>query len=247
MVGTRSLSSGAHSRDPLALPTLPLQRRCSPSPLLEQILFQDCHLELERAIVVLVIDEQHADEFLADIDFGGAILFRTRHDADFWIAEHALEVGVEFSDFLNVHGGLQSSLEVFPGGFRTGRREPPEPFRLRSNSEDERIQRPVALSIWSMVRDGSAQPASPTILAGTPATVTLCGTAFTTTEPAAMRAQWPTSILPRILAPAPIITPWRIFGWRSSFSLPVPPSVTPCRMETSSSITAVSPQTNPVA
>ena len=30
-----------------------------------------------------------------------------------------------------------------------------------------------------MVRDGSAQPASPTILAGTPATVTLCGTGFT--------------------------------------------------------------------
>ncbi|OCK54342.1 hypothetical protein LMTR3_25990 [Bradyrhizobium sp. LMTR 3] len=26
MVGTRSLSSGAHSRDPLALPTLQLQR-----------------------------------------------------------------------------------------------------------------------------------------------------------------------------------------------------------------------------
>jgi len=31
-----------------------------------------------------------------------------------------------------------------------------------------------------MVRDGSAQPASPTILAGTPATVTLCGTGFIT-------------------------------------------------------------------
>src|SRR5215831_5487214 len=57
---------------------------------------------------------------------------------------------------------------------------------------------PIAESIWSIVRDGSAQPASPTILAGTPATVTLCGTGFTTTEPAAMRAQWPTSILPRI-------------------------------------------------
>ena len=53
-----------------------------------------------------------------------------------------------------------------------------------------------------MVRDGSAQPASPTILAGTPATVTLCGTGLTTTEPAAMRAQWPISILPRIFAPA---------------------------------------------
>ena len=63
-----------------------------------------------------------------------------------------------------------------------------------------------------MVRDGSAQPASPTILAGTPATVTLCGTGLTTTEPAAMRAQWPISILPRIFAPAPISTPWRIFG-----------------------------------
>ena len=37
------------------------------------------------------------------------------------------------------------------------------------------------------------------------------------------------------------MTPWRILGWRSSFSLPVPPSVTPCRIETSSSITAVSP------
>jgi hypothetical protein len=59
---------------------------------------------------------------------------------------------------------------------------------------------------------------------------------LSTTEPAAMRAQWPTSILPRIFAPAPIITPRRIFGWRSSFSLPVPPSVTPCRIDTSSSI-----------
>ncbi len=42
---------------------------------------------------------------------------------------------------------------------------------------------------------------------GTPATVTLFGTGLTTTEPAAMRAQWPISILPRILAPAPISTP----------------------------------------
>ena len=68
-----------------------------------------------------------------------------------------------------------------------------------------------------------------------------------TTDPAAMRAQCPISILPRIFAPAPIITPRRIFGWRSSFSLPVPPSVTSCRIETSSSITAVSPTTKPVA
>ena len=62
-----------------------------------------------------------------------------------------------------------------------------------------------------------------------------------------MRAQWPISILPRILAPAPIRTPRRILGWRSPASLPVPPSVTPCSIETSSSITAVSPTTRPVA
>ena len=58
-----------------------------------------------------------------------------------------------------------------------------------------------------MSRAGSAQPASPTMRAGTPATVLLCGTGESTTEPAATRAQWPISILPRIFAPAPISTP----------------------------------------
>src|SRR5437879_13700490 len=88
----------------------------SGSPLLQLILFQDRHLELERAVLVLVIDEQHADEFLADIDLRGVVLFRPRHDTDFRIAEHALEIGVELSDFLNVHGSLQSD-QGFPGGF----------------------------------------------------------------------------------------------------------------------------------
>ena len=45
--------------------------------------------------------------------------------------------------------------------------------------------------------------------------------------PAATRAQWPISIAPMIFAPAPSMTPRRIFGWRSPWSLPVPPSVTP--------------------
>ena len=48
---------------------------------------------------------------------------------------------------------------------------------------------PRSWSIWSMVREGSAQPASPTTFAGTPATVTLLGTGLMTTEPAATRAQ----------------------------------------------------------
>src|SRR5271166_6802807 len=43
--------------------------------------------------------------------------------------------------------------------------------------------------IWFMSRAGSAQPASPTIRAGTPATVLLCGTGASTTDPAATRAQ----------------------------------------------------------
>ncbi len=62
---------------------------------------------------------------------------------------------------------------------------------------------------------------------------------FSTTEPAATRALWPISMFAEILAPAPIITPRRILGWRSSFSLSGAARVTPCRIETSSSITAV--------
>ena len=49
-------------------------------------------------------------------------------------------------------------------------------------------------------------------VSGTLATVLLGGTGASTTEPAATRAQWPTSMLPSTLEPAPINTPWRIFG-----------------------------------
>ena len=88
-----------------------------------------------------------------------------------------------------------------------------------------------------MLRDGSAQPAVPTARAGTPAMVVLGGTGCKTTEPAAIREHAPISILPRIFAPAPIMMPWRTFGCRSPASLPVPPRVKFCRIETSSSIT----------
>ena len=64
-----------------------------------------------------------------------------------------------------------------------------------------------------MVRDGSWHGESPTTFAGTPATVTLFGTSLSTTDPAAMRAQRPTAMLPMMLALAPISTPSRIFGW----------------------------------
>ena len=80
------------------------------SVLLDQIVLEDRHLELERAVVVFIVDEQHADEFLADIDLGRIVLLRPRHHADLGIAEQALEIGVELPDFLNVHGSLQSDL-----------------------------------------------------------------------------------------------------------------------------------------
>lgn len=85
-------------------------------------------------------------------------------------------------------------------------------FHVKSKTWQMGLSLLCTIPFWTsnvirMVRDGSAQPASPTILAGTPATVTLCGTGLTTTEPAAMRAQWPISMLPRIFAPAPINTP----------------------------------------
>ena len=54
-------------------------------------------------------------------------------------------------------------------------------------------------------------------------------------------------ILPKTFAPSPIIAPRLTFGCRSPASLPVPPSVTFCRIETSSSTTAVAPTTSPVA
>src|SRR5882757_684739 len=76
--------------------------------LLAQILFEDRHLELERAIIILVVDEQHADEFFADIDLGRVVLLRPRHHADLGIAEYAFEIRVKLPDFLNVHGSLQS-------------------------------------------------------------------------------------------------------------------------------------------
>ena len=77
-----------------------------------------------------------------------------------------------------------------------------------------------------MLSEGWSQPASPTTLAGTPATVLQGGTSASTTEPAAIRLQCPMDMLPRILAPAPISTPLPTFGWRSKSSeVPAPEHV----------------------
>src|SRR5258708_38796039 len=77
------------------------------SALLDQILLEDRHLELKRAVVVFIVDEQHADEFLTDIDLRRIVLLGSRYHPNPGIAEQALEISVEFPDFLNVHGSLQ--------------------------------------------------------------------------------------------------------------------------------------------
>ena len=51
-------------------------------------------------------------------------------------------------------------------------------------------------------------------------------------------------MLPSILAPALMSTPFPTLGWRSPHSLPVPPSVTDCMIETLLPTTAVSPIKN---
>jgi hypothetical protein len=37
---------------------------------------QDCHLEIIRQFAILIVAKQHADEFIADIDFSGIIFLR---------------------------------------------------------------------------------------------------------------------------------------------------------------------------
>src|SRR3954471_10901797 len=115
------------------------------SLLIDEIVLEDRHLELERAIVVLVVDEEHTDEFLADIDLGGIILLRPRHDADLGIAEYALQVRVELPDFLDVHG--RSPIEIWLWrGFRTRRDEPPAGIRESSGDGRDR-KNPVPLPV----------------------------------------------------------------------------------------------------
>src|SRR3569833_1160629 len=120
----------------------------------DKIVFEDRHLELIGPIVVLVIDEQHADEFLADINLRGIVLFRARHDADFLIAERALEISVELSDFGNVRGNLQMMMAAFAarlsqlsaepstGQKRNTRHEPRAEKTLQAEFAEHLVHRP---------------------------------------------------------------------------------------------------------
>jgi hypothetical protein len=79
---------------------------------------QDRHLEIVRPLVVFIVDEQHTDELIADIDFGGIVLLRPRHHADARIGEQLLEISVELFDFLHVHRGPPERDPIARGGGR---------------------------------------------------------------------------------------------------------------------------------
>mmetsp|Transcript_12790 Transcript_12790/g.27847 ORF Transcript_12790/g.27847 Transcript_12790/m.27847 type:complete len:304 (-) Transcript_12790:57-968(-) len=87
----------------------------------------------------------------------------------------------------------------------------------------------------------------PMIRAGLPTAVAPPGIGLSTTLSAPILALSPTVMFPSIFVPAPISTSRPILGWRSPFSFPVPPSVTPCRIVVLSPTVAVSPMTTPVA
>src|SRR6056297_2132036 len=87
-------------------------------------------------------------------------------------------------------------------------------------------QIPEQVRLWSIAAAGFSESVVPTTTAGTPATVVWAGTSARTTLPAPILAPLPISTRPRILAPAPIITPDRTTGCRSPEIFPVPPRVT---------------------
>ncbi|EAL07954.1 mucin [Listeria monocytogenes str. 4b H7858] len=91
----------------------------------------------------------------------------------------------------------------------------------------------------------TVRPFKRTTLAGIPTTVAPGGTSFKTTAPAPIRAPAPISTGPSTFAPAETSAPSPTVGWRFPQSFPVPPSVTPWNIVTSSPISAVSPITIP--
>ena len=67
-------------------------------------------LRAERSAIASPGPALNNGDILANVDLGGVILLRPRDHANFLVAEHALEIGVELPDFLNVHGSLPSDI-----------------------------------------------------------------------------------------------------------------------------------------
>ena len=100
--------------------------------------------------------------------------------------------------------------------------------------------------IQSVSGPSGRRPSTRTGWPGLPTTVELGGTSWMTTLLAPILAPWPTVIGPSSLAPEPMVTLSSTVGWRLPVAKPVPPSVTPWYIVTSSPIAAVSPITTPI-
>src|SRR5262249_61134606 len=140
--------------------------------------------EIGRALAVLIVGREQAEIVVADVNFRGVVLLRPGNHAHAGVPKQPFEIRVEFSDFLNVHSCLhgrchwicrptrsqiiQKSMDFAPGFSSHGSAGLPP-------------HSPTSCSIWSMARAGSAQPASPTTRAGTPATAVFGRTDLRTT------------------------------------------------------------------
>src|SRR3954447_9981167 len=76
-----------------------------------EIELENRHFEIAGADFLLV-EEQHADIFLADINFRGVGLARARHDADPGVVEIALEISFERLEMLYIGGFAQGDLDL---------------------------------------------------------------------------------------------------------------------------------------
>src|SRR5690606_13705710 len=157
-----------------------------------------------------------ADRLITDEDLDGIVELGAGTHVDVLVVERLLQEFLQLDDFGVVHDWVlmfELAGNLVPDRALTT----PDAAILSVTNPAWPLPRRQALAsctstIWSMTRAGCAQPASPITLAGTPATVVRGGTSLSTTEPAPMREQSPTRMLPSTVAPAPISTPFPILG-----------------------------------
>ena len=102
-----------------------------------EIRVEDRHGEVERAVAVLVVDEEHAHEFLTDLNFRRVGLLRATDDADRVVRKGLAQIALDFSHLGFVH--YRSFLDVTDAALAMpGKREQaglgpetdPSPFRF---------------------------------------------------------------------------------------------------------------------
>ena len=72
-----------------------------------QIDVEDGHREIVGQVAVVIVLEDDAEEFLAEIELAGIVLARARLHLQRRILERPLEIGVELADFFGLQDGLR--------------------------------------------------------------------------------------------------------------------------------------------